>query len=134
MLSNAPVAPFVNEAITATQSSTSDGNDLPASCCGVEPLAGSLLVSGGTGEGAFVNAAGTAAGSVTVPMGGRVRAIRLYASGGGVATVTIGSLPTITVPANGSFSLDPEGLVGPVSLTFGGAGLASYAVAWRQVS
>lgn len=79
--------------------------------------------------GAFGYAAGTAAATVDVPAGARVRSVSVLA-GAGSATITIGGGATITVPTGLSFT---EQIVGDVALgadvVIGGTP-ASYYVSW----
>jgi hypothetical protein len=94
----------------------------------VVPLNGSLLLSGGPDAGEYNQDTGVAAGASLVPAGARLRGYSVIA-GATDATITIGSLPVITVPAGGAFGDTPENIMGPVTIAFGG-GVASRWASW----
>ncbi len=101
------------------------------------PFNGAVLLAGGPDAGAYNHDAAAAAGVTTVPSGARVRGWSLQATAGGPATLDIvspvfGALPTITVPLSSAFGDTPENLVGPATLTFGGA-VASRWASWLQL-
>lgn len=77
----------------------------------------------------FGYAAGTAAGTVDVPAGARLRSVRVTATGT-AATIAIAGGATITVPANATFA---EQVVGDVpagaDVVIGGTP-AAYFVSW----
>lgn len=77
----------------------------------------------------FGYAAGTAAATVDVPAGARVRSVSVLA-GAGPATLVIGGGDTITIPAGDSFSDTLMGeLAQGADVVIGGA-VASYYVSW----
>lgn len=81
-------------------------------------------------HGVFAYAAGTAAGTVDVPAGARVKRVSVLAGSGGTATITIAGGATITIPAGGSFDEQVPGdatLGGDIVI---GGTVSSYYVAW----
>lgn len=77
----------------------------------------------------FGYAAGTAAATVDVPAGARLRAVRVIAAGT-AATVVIAGGATITVPANATFSTDVVGDVAAGADVVIGGTPASYFCSW----
>ncbi len=77
----------------------------------------------------FGYAAGTAAATVDVPAGARVKRIRVTAAGT-AATIVIAGGNTITVPASGTFSEAIDGDVAAGADVVIGGTPASYYVAW----
>lgn len=74
----------------------------------------------------FAYAAGTAATTVDVPAGARVKAVRVV----GAATVTIAGGATITVPVSTTFAVDVVGDVAAGADVVIGGTPASYFVSW----
>jgi hypothetical protein len=73
---------------------------------------------------------GTAAATVDVPAGARVKRVSVIAGSGGTATVTIAGGATITIPAGGSFDeqIPGDATVG-ADVVIGGT-VTSYYVGW----
>jgi hypothetical protein len=85
---------------------------------------------GVTEGGTYGYAAGTAAGTVDVPTGARVKRVSVLAGSGGSATVTIAGGNTITIPASGSFDEQiPGQATAGADVVIGGT-VASYYVSW----
>ncbi len=76
----------------------------------------------------FGYAAGTAAATVDVPAGARLKAVRVV----GAATVAIAGGPTITVPVSTTFSADVAGDVPAGADVVIGGTPASYFVSWMS--
>jgi hypothetical protein len=95
------------------------------------PCNGSLLLQGGPDAGRYNQDSAAAAGATVIPSGARVRGYSVIA-GAAAATITIGSLSPITVPAGGAFGDTPDNLVGPVTITFGGD-VASRWASWLEL-
>ncbi len=74
----------------------------------------------------FGYAAGTAAATVDVPAGARLRAVRVI----GAATVAIAGGATITVPASTTFAIDVVGDVGDGANVVIGGTPTSYFCSW----
>lgn len=98
---------------------------------GVIPLNASLLLSGGPDAGEYRQDSATTFGVTNVPAGARVRGYSMLASSAGTATLTIGALSPITVPAGASFDDTPENLIGPLTFTFSG-NVAARWVSWLE--
>jgi hypothetical protein len=101
----------------------------------IEPLLTSLGVNtdgleGLLAHGAYGYASGTAAATVDVPAGARVKRVSVIAGSGGTATVTIAGGATITIPAGGSFDeqIPGDATVG-ADVVIGGT-VTSYYVGW----
>jgi hypothetical protein len=100
----------------------------------LEPLLTSLGVNtdgleGLLAHGTYGYAAGTAAGTVDVPIGARVKRVSVIA-GSGTATVTIAAGATITIPAGGSFDEQiPGDAPAGADVVIGGT-VSSYYVGW----
>jgi hypothetical protein len=100
------------------------------------PLNGAVLLAGGPDAGAYNHAAGTGAGTATIPAGARVNMWTTVA-GGAPSTVIItspifGVLPTITVPTGLGIGDAPENLVGPATIAFSAAA-ATWFANWREL-
>jgi hypothetical protein len=94
-------------------------------------LIGNAVQRDPAGDG-FALDTGVAPGATAVPAGAVVTHIALIA-GGAPATLTIAAQAAITTPAGIPFELPPgalDGLVGPVTITFGGS-ITSRLVTWR---
>lgn len=74
----------------------------------------------------FGYAAGTAAATVDVPAGARLKAVRVI----GAATVVIAGGQTITVPVSTTFAVDVTGDVAAGADVVIGGTPASYFVSW----
>lgn len=74
----------------------------------------------------FDYAAGTAAATVDVPAGARLKSVRVV----GAATVAIAGGATITVPASTTFAVDVVGDVPAGADVVIGGTPASYFIAW----
>ncbi len=74
----------------------------------------------------FAYAAGTAAATVDVPAGARLKSVRVV----GAATVAIAGGATITVPASTTFAVDVVGDVAAGADVVIGGTPTSYFVAW----
>ena len=105
---------------------------------GVMALDGAILESGGEGAGIYNHASGlnpVTPFTVAVPTGAAVTEISAQAKGGGDATIAViwplSSPDVVTVKAGKGFTTRPTGLVGPVSIVFGG-NVLTYFVAWRE--
>lgn len=80
--------------------------------------------------GTYGYAAGTAAATVDVPSGARVKRVSVLAGTGGSATITIAGGNTITVPAGGGFDEQIPGLATAGGDVVIGGTVASYYVSW----
>jgi hypothetical protein len=76
----------------------------------------------------FAYKAGTAAATVDVPAGARLRAVRVV----GAATVVIAGGDTITVPASTTFAVDVAGDVAAGADVVIGGTPAAYFVSWMS--
>ncbi len=111
-----------------------EGCEYPA-CQGLYPMGGSLLESGGPQAGAYRHLAGGAPGSAVIPAGSVVDSYSVNASaGGGTVDITspiFGALPQIVIPANVAFDDQPENMLGPFTIAFGGD-VNAWAVGYRE--
>ena len=125
-LDTASLAALENVTVTVSNPSTGAATEttLAGLLAAVDGLEGLLA------HGAYAYAAGTAAGTVDVPAGARVRRVSVIAGASVAATITVAGGATITVPAGASFD---EQLIGDVALggdvVIGGT-VQSYFVSW----
>ena len=89
-------------------------------------LAGTLAVKD---AGTYAYRAGTAAGTVDVPTGARLRRVSVLAGASAAATVTIGGGDTITIPAGGALDESISGDAVGADVVIGGT-VQSYYVSW----
>jgi hypothetical protein len=83
-----------------------------------------------TDGGAYAYAAGTAAGTIDVHAGARVKRVSVIAGSGGSATVTIAGGNTITIPAGASFDEQIPGLATLGGDVVIGGSVTAYYVSW----
>jgi hypothetical protein len=80
--------------------------------------------------GTYGYASGTAAGTVDVPAGARVKRVSVIAGSGAAATITIAGGSTITIPAGGSFDEQiPGDATAGADVVIGGT-VSSFYVGW----
>jgi hypothetical protein len=122
-----PAALAALETITAAVSGTVElgATSLAALENITATISGPITVAGGT----YGYAAGTAAGTVDVPTGARVKRVSVIA-GASAATVAIAGGATITIPAGGSFDEQvPGDTTAGADVVIGGT-VSSFYVGW----